>query len=212
VLVRALLLTLLVLAGLGAGLGWLASLLPGWSFSLPWIGTISLDGFSTVLTVVLIVAASAFLMLPVAAIFIGFFLDRVASAVEARHYPGLPPVRAQGLGEALGDALRFLLVLVAANLLALAFYLFAGPFAPVVFWLVNGYLLGREYFQLVALRRLPPAEASGLRRANRFRIWAAGTVMVIPLSVPVLGLLVPILGVATFTHLFHRLAGQPQRG
>ena len=36
--------------------------------------------------------------------------------------------------------------------------------------------------------------------------WLAGTLMAAPLSIPLVNLLVPVLGVATFTHLFHRLA------
>ena len=31
--------------------------------------------------------------------------------------------------------------------------------------------------------------------------------MVVPLSVPVLNLVVPVIGVAVFTHQFHRLEG-----
>ncbi|PJN95153.1 hypothetical protein CNY89_10140, partial [Amaricoccus sp. HAR-UPW-R2A-40] len=46
-----------------------------------------------------------------------------------------------------------------------------------------------------------------LRRANAGRIWLAGTAMALPLSLPVVNLLVPILGVAVFTHQFHRMAG-----
>ncbi|MCB1374114.1 MAG: EI24 domain-containing protein, partial [Rhodobacteraceae bacterium] len=85
-------------------------------------------------------------------------------------------------------------------------YLLLPPLAPFVFWLVNGFLLGREYFQLVAMRRLGPEGAARLRRANAGRIWLAGTAMAVPLSVPVLNLLVPILGVAVFTHQLHRMA------
>jgi uncharacterized protein involved in cysteine biosynthesis len=104
------------------------------------------------------------------------------------------------------DALRFLGLVVAANLAALAIYMLLPPFAPFAFWAVNGFLLGREYFQLVALRRLPPAAATRLRKAHAGRIWLAGTAMAIPLSVPVLNLFVPIIGVAVFTHQFHRMA------
>jgi uncharacterized protein involved in cysteine biosynthesis len=79
------------------------------------------------------------------------------------------------------------------------------PAAPLVFWAVNGFLLGREYFQLVALRRLRPEAAAELRRRHAGRIWLAGTAMAVPLSVPVVNLLVPILGVAVFTHQVHRM-------
>jgi CysZ protein len=91
------------------------------------------------------------------------------------------------------------------NLAALVVYLTVAPLAPFVFWLVNGFLLGREYFQLVALRRLSPAEAAALRRRHAGRIWLAGTAMAVPLSVPVVNLLVPIVGVAVFTHQFQRM-------
>jgi len=67
-------------------------------------------------------------------------------------------------------------------------------------------LLGREFFMTVALRRLPRDEARTMRRRNFTTVWMAGTLMAMPLSVPVVNLLVPVLGAATFTHLYHRLA------
>ncbi|MFV0333354.1 MAG: EI24 domain-containing protein [Tropicimonas sp.] len=149
--------------------------------------------------------ASVFLMVPVASAFTGFFLEDVAAAVEARHYPHLPPARPVPLAEALADTLSFLGVIVAVNLVALILYFVSGPFAPLIFWAVNGFLLGREYFQLVAMRRLGRAGASAARRRHMPQIWLAGTLMAAPLSIPVLNLFVPILGAATFTHLFHRL-------
>jgi uncharacterized protein involved in cysteine biosynthesis len=85
------------------------------------------------------------------------------------------------------------------------FYLISGPFAPLVFWAVNGYLFGREYFELVALRRLEPAEMRQLRGQYSLRIWLAGSLMAVPLSIPLLNLIVPLVGVATYTHMFHRL-------
>ena len=85
-----------------------------------------------------------------------------------------------------------------------------APLAPVIFWLVNGFLLGREYFQLVAARRIGRERAAELGRRYFWRVWATGTAMAIPLSVPVLNLVVPILGVAVFTHQYHRLAGDAE--
>ena len=110
-----------------------------------------------------------------------------------------------GLGDALIDAVNLFGLLIAANLLALLLYPFAGPLVPVVFWGVNGLLLGREYFMLVAMRRLGRAGAKALRARHAGQIWLAGALMAAPLSVPLLNLVVPVLGVATFTHLFHRL-------
>lgn len=207
VLFRALLLTIAALALLSwavvAGTGWL---LPD-SVSLPWIGPVGfLDEIASWAAVGAMLLLSIVLMVPVAAAIVGFFLDEVADAVEARHYPALPAAREQGIAAQAGDALRFFALVVVVNLFALVVYLTIAPLAPFVFWLVNGFLLGREYFQLVALRRLAPADAAALRRRNAGRIWLAGIAMAIPLSVPVLNLLVPIVGVAVFTHQFHRMA------
>ena len=96
---------------------------------------------------------------------------------------------------------------MAANLGALAVYLLAPPLAPLAFWLVNGFLLGREYFTLVAQRRLSPEAAARLRGRHAGRVWLAGVAMALPMSLPIVNLFVPILGVAVFTHQFHRLAG-----
>ena len=174
---------------------------------LPVIGPIS--GIGTFLgwaSLFLMIGLSVFLIVPVASAFTGFFLEDVADAVEDRHYPGLPPATPLSLAEGLRQSVNFLGLVIAVNLAALFLYPFVGPGIPLVFWAINGMLLGREYFSLVALRRLPPAEVKAMRRRNRWTLWAAGTLMAAPLSVPLLNLVVPTLGVATFTHLYHRLA------
>lgn len=179
-------------------------LVPG-DLTLPLIGTIHwVDNALSWATVALMMVFSVFLMVPVASAFTGFFLEDVAQAVEDRHYPGLPEVARITLGETLLDSLSFFGVMLAVNLVALVLYIPAGPLAPVLFWVVNGYLLGREYFQMVAMRRLGRAGAAALRRKYAGRIWLAGTLMAMPLSLPLVNLLIPVLGAATFTHQFHR--------
>jgi uncharacterized protein involved in cysteine biosynthesis len=140
----------------------------------------------------------------------GIFLDRVAEAVEDRHYPGLPQARGLSIGEALVDVAKFLGVLTLVNLAALVLYLLFAPLAPILFWIVNGVMLGREYGQMVALRRNDPAGAAAFRRANRPTLFAAGVLMTVPLTIPVVNILVPILGAATFTHLYHALSAAPR--
>ena len=174
---------------------------------LPVIGPIT--GMHTLLgwtSVLFMIGLSVFLMVPVASAFTGFFLEDVADAVEDRHYPNLPPATPLTLAEGLRQSVNFLGVVVAVNLGALFLYPFLGPGIPVLFWAMNGFLLGREYFSLVALRRLPPSEVKAMRRRNRWTLWAAGALMAAPLTVPVLNLVIPVLGVATFTHLYHQLA------
>lgn len=182
----------------------------GWvvpeSFSLPWIGEITwVDTALTWASVPVMLVLSSILMVPVASAFISMFLETIAGAVERKHYPNLPPARSIGIFEGLVDALKFLGVLLAVNLVALVLYLIFTPLAPILFWVVNGILLGREYAQLVALRRSDAAGAAAFRRRHRPTIFAAGVLMAVPLTIPVVNLLVPILGAATFTHLHYRL-------
>ncbi|MFO1203055.1 MAG: EI24 domain-containing protein [Tabrizicola sp.] len=177
------------------------------TIELPVIGPVS--GMDTLLgwtSLFFMIGLSIFLMVPVASAFTGLFLEDVADAVEDRHYPMLPPATPLGLAEGLRQSVNFLGVVIAVNLAALFLYPFVGPGIPILFWTVNGFLLGREYFSLVALRRLPPHEVKAMRRRNRWTLWAAGTLMAAPLSVPFLNLVIPVLGVATFTHIYHQLA------
>ncbi len=203
---KSIALTIVTLIGLGAaviwGIGWL---LPD-QINLPWIGTVTwVESAISWAAVPLIAVLSVFLMVPVASAVTGLFLEDVADAVEARHFPHLPPATPLGIAQTMRDSLGFLAVMAGANLLALVLYLIFLPFAPLIFWGLNGFLLGREYFQLVAARRVGLKEAKKLRRKHPLRIWLAGGVMAVVLSVPMLNLLVPILGAATFTHLFHTL-------
>ena len=176
------------------------------SVDLPFVGPVT--GVETLLgwaSLLVMLGLSVFLMVPVASAFTGFFLEDVAQSVETRSYPQLPPARALPMGEALRQSVNFLGLLLAVNAVAFVLYLMAGPAAPLVFWAVNGFLLGREYFTLVAQRRLSPEETKAMRRRNRWRIWLAGTLMAAPLSLPLVNLVIPVLWVATFTHLFHQL-------
>jgi CysZ protein len=202
------LLSLALLVAVTAGFLQLVWWLTPDSLDLPVIGPVtgieSLLGWAAILVML---GLSVVLMVPVAALFSGLFLEDVADAVEARHYAALPPARSLPFGESLRQAVNLTGLIVGLNALGLLVYPLAGPLAPLVFWAVNGALLGREYFMLVALRRLPPTQARDLRSRHSGRIWAAGVLMAMPLSLPLLNLVIPVLGVATFTHLFHRLAG-----
>jgi len=156
-------------------------------------------------SLVFMLVLSFFLMIPVASAITSMFLDEVADAVEAAHYPALPPVPGVPFFDALRDTLNFLGVIIGANILAFVLYAFLPFGTPIIFFALNGYLLGREYFQLAATRRIGRARAKALRKNNWLTIWAAGTLMALPLVVPILNLVIPILGAATFTHIFHGL-------
>ncbi|HDR27167.1 EI24 domain-containing protein [Rhodovulum sp.] len=208
-----------LLLGIGLSVALLAALygaiflLIGWlvpdSVTLPLIGELRwVDEFLSGASLVLMLVLSVFLMVPVASAFTGLFLDDVAEAVEARHYPHLPKVPPVPVLDQIRDGLAFFAVVVGVNLVALVLYFVVGPFAPLLFWAVNGFLLGREYFQMAAMRRLGRKGAVALRKRHGLTVFAAGLLMAVPLSLPLVNLVIPILGAAVFTHLVQRLAPQ----
>ncbi|UZD89830.1 EI24 domain-containing protein [Cognatishimia activa] len=178
----------------------LPDLISSWFDEEVWAGSVVGVG-----SFVLMMIASVFLMVPVASAITSMFLDQVADAVEDKHYPSLPEAPSVPLLEAMKDTVSFLGILIIANIFALLIYFGLPPLAPFVFWGLNGFLLGREYFTLVAMRRVGRTGAKELRRQHFATIWAAGVLMAVPLSIPLVNLLVPILGAATFTHVYHRL-------
>lgn len=204
-------LTLGLLIGAASGFVWLIDWLTGESIWLPILGEVQwMDDLFSWGAAVLLLILSIFLMIPVASAITSMFLDDVADAVEAVHYPHIRQQPRTPFWDAFRDTVNFLGVIVGVNLLALILYAAFAPIAIFIFWAVNGMLLGREYYTLAAMRRVGRKRAKELRRKNFLTIWAAGTLMAIPLSIPLLNLLVPILGAATFTHLFQMLPqGRP---
>ncbi len=152
----------------------------------------------------------AIMLFPAAAIGLqSLFLDAVADAVEAKHYPNLAPGRRQRVGEIIATALRLTLVVLGLNLALLFVWLIlllvATPLAPIPYYLVNGYLLGREYFELVALRRMTPEQAVVLRKRKLGWNMADGIVLTVLFTIPIVNFAGPIIASAYMTHRFHRV-------
>ena len=206
VLILGLVLTVTLLVAVYAAFLGLLQWSVGDEATLPLIGEVTwLNDLLTWSSIGVMLILSVFLMVPVASAITSLFLEDVADAVEARHYPHLPPANRISFLDGLRDTIAFLGVIIVANLLALIVYVFLAPFALFIFWGMNGFLLGREYFTLAAMRRVGRDRAKVLRRKHFVTIWAAGILMAMPLSVPLVNLIIPILGAATFTHIFNRL-------
>ena len=165
-------------------------------FASGWLETI-VDVLGWAATLVL----TWFLFPAVFTVISSLFLDRVAGATEARHYADLPEAPGAGLGAALGATAGFLAAMVVLNLVMLIFLLIP-PLFPFVFYGVNGYLLGREFFELVALRRIGLEETRHLRKAHRGRLFLAGIVIAFLFTVPGLNLVAPVIATAAMVHLF----------
>ena len=134
---------------------------------------------------------------------IGLLLENIASAVEARHYPDLPPISNPPLFSSLVISGKFLVLLLVLNI-GLLFLLFTGPMYLVLYYLINGYLISREFFDLVALRRLPAGEGwrvGELRKKYKYRLIFIGIIFVFLMKVPIVNFVVPIIATATMVHL-----------
>lgn len=213
-------LTIVVFILIGMLMNWLIGLLAGIDL-VGWVAPLQgvadwMTGegswfFATLGTVLV-----AWFFLPaISSIVTAFFLDEVIEAVEARHFPDLPETPGQPSVPMITTSIKFTAVEIGINLLALPFYflaLFTGFLTPILFYGINGYLMSREYFEMVGFHRLGEKETRDLRRAHRFRLFWYGVVMAFATTIPVVNLIAPVLNAAIMTHVFERIrreAGYP---
>jgi uncharacterized protein involved in cysteine biosynthesis len=145
---------------------------------------------------------AAFVLFPGAAlIIISFMLEPIARAVERKHFPNLEAPRDQPVSEAVAIGLRYGAIAIVLNLIFLPLY-----FIPIlnvfVFGALNGYLLGREYFELVALRRLDVPSMKAMWRRHRSRWCIAGVIITLMLSIPFVNWFMPVVALAFMLHNF----------
>ena len=151
------------------------------------------------------ILVGSFLIFPaIVGLALGFMLEDIARAVEGRHYPNLPVARDQSVMEAAKDAIKLAVITVLVNLVVLPLYFI--PFVNLfIFFMVNGYLLGREYFELVAVRRLAPEDVVSLRKSYRSRLFWAGVLIAFLFTIPLVNLITPIVATAFMVHVFELL-------
>jgi len=202
VIIRAVIISAVIFVALMVAAGWLLSGLS--VFGIGWLdSSVSFLGSSAAFIVGL------FLFPAVTGIIISFMLEEIASAVEARHYPGLPAAREEPMMEMVGNAVRFAGVTVFLNLVVfilvvpiMLITIVLIPFIPFVFYALNGYLLGREYFEFAAVRRLDPANGRARRRRYKSRIFMCGIAIAVLMTIPFVNWLMPVVAAAYMVHVF----------
>lgn len=183
-------------------LPWIDALLPG---TPEWAGWLTfVVGIFASLGLAL---GLALLLAPVTAMIAGLFLDDVAEVIEKRDYPGEAPGAPLPLTEAIVSSAKFLGVVILGNMVAL-FLLLVPGINLIAFFLVNGYLLGREFFEFAAMRHRAPGEARLFRRKHRATVFLAGLVLAAFLAVPVLNLLTPLFAAGMMVHLHKMLSAR----
>jgi CysZ protein len=167
---------------------------PDWiEKTIQWLGGLAL------------IVGSIFLIPPVTSLIAGLYLDDIAAIVEREHYPADPPGRELATLPAVGLALKFFFVVLAVNVVALFLLLIPGV-NLIAFYIGNGYLLGREYFELAAMRHVAPAEARRLRKSNRLTVFLCGIIIAGLASVPILNLVTPLFATGFMVRVYKGLA------
>jgi uncharacterized protein involved in cysteine biosynthesis len=185
-----------------SGEGWAETML-GSSFHTPlnvlaWIVSIA-AGLGVVL-------GAIFLMPAITSLVASLFVDDVADHVEREHYPAERPGVALPFGVAVTEGTKTALLTILVYLIALPFVFVAGA-GFLVFFFATAWLLGREYFELAAMRFRSPAEAKAMRRDNAATVFTAGLVIAAFVSIPVVNLATPLFGMAFMVHMHKRLSG-----
>jgi uncharacterized protein involved in cysteine biosynthesis len=153
-----------------------------------------------------VVFGAVFLMPPITSVIAGIFVDDVAELVEREHYPAERVGTALPLGLAVAEGGKTALLTILIYLIALPFVLVAGA-GFIVFFIATAWLLGREYFELAAMRFRTPAEAKAMRKHNAATVFTAGLLIAGFVSIPIVNLATPLFGMAFMVHMHKRLSG-----
>jgi len=206
----ALVMVTVLAIGLQRLLSWLATSGEGWAEAM--LG----PGFQTPLNVlawILSIAAGlgvvfgGILLMPaITSLVASIFVDEAAEHVEREHYPAERPGVALPLGLALREGSKTAVLMILVYLIALPFVFLAGA-GFLVFFIATAWLLGREYFELAAMRFRPPEEAKAMRRDNAATIFTAGLIIAAFVSIPIVNLATPLFGMAFMVHMHKRLSG-----
>ncbi|MBW9086813.1 sulfate transporter family protein [Rhizobium wenxiniae] len=204
-------LTILILVGLWFTLReafayyvwpWFAAFLP----AMPeWTGWLTL--LAAIAASIGLALALALLIAPITALIAGLFLDDVAAVVEKRDYPNDLPGNELPLGQAIAGSIKFLGVVIVGNFIALLL-LFIPGVNLIAFFMVNGYLLGREFFEFAAMRFRPPQEARAFRAKHGSTVLLAGMLIAGFLAIPFVNLLTPLFAAGLMVHLHKAISAR----
>ena len=206
----SLILIALAAVGLQRGLSWLAGSGEVWAE-----GMLGSQYHSLINVIAWIISIAAGLGVVVGAIFLmpaitslvaSFFVDDIADQVEREHYPADRPGVALPAGRAMIEGTKTALLTLAVYIVALPFVLFAGA-GFIVFFILTAWLLGREYFELAAMRFRSVEEAKLMRRQHAATVFTAGLFIAAFVSIPIINLATPLFGMAMMVHIHKRLSG-----
>jgi uncharacterized protein involved in cysteine biosynthesis len=159
-----------------------------------WLANVSRAGefLASVVVVVVAIALSPAISMLVGGFLFDFAAERVEKAIAA------PKARAVPLHEALRNAARIALPALLLNLIAIPLY-----FIPIVnlfvFYGLNGFLMGREYATVAAVRHMSFVDAVALRKRHGASVFLVG------LACSLIPFFAPLVGASAMTRLVQAL-------
>lgn len=185
--------TLTVLAA-GAVIRYVVPLIPD---GAGWLANVSTAGelLASVVVVVLAIALSPAISMVVGGVLFDFAAERVEKKI------GAPKARAVPLHEGIGNGLRIALPALLLNLIVIPLY-FVPVVNAIVFWGLNGFLMGREYATITAARHMSFREAVALRKRNGASVFLVG------LACSVIPFFAPLVGASAMTRLVQSIRSQ----
>lgn len=146
-----------------------------------------------------------FLLFPLTLpLIITLFEETISIHIDRKSYGVISTRSAMNSRERVLMGVKFFAITLGLNLLFVPFY-FVPVLNVVLYYAVNGYLLGREFFEMVASRHVIPEDLRKMRKKHRAKLIAAGMIIVFAALVPVLNLFVPILAVVFMVHFYYKV-------
>ena len=206
----ALVLVTVLAIGLQRLLSWFATYGEGWAVAMLGPGAHTpLNVVAWILSIAAglgIVLGGILLMPAITSLLASIFVDEVADHVEHEYYPAERPGIALPLTLSVTEGIKTALLTILVYLIALPFVFLAGA-GFLVFFIATAWLLGKQYFELAAMRFRSPAEARLMRRDNAATIFIAGLIIAAFVSIPIVNLATPLFGMALMVHLHKQLSG-----
>jgi CysZ protein len=144
------------------------------------------------------------LFIPIAVLIGTLYIERIARAVERRHYPYLRPAEGASLAIQAWDGLAVAARILALNVIALVLALVIPGVGLIGAWAIAAFAIGRGLFVAVAMRRMSRPMAEALYRRHRGVVLAQGGILALAGYIPALNLLIPVLGTAAMVHVLDR--------
>lgn len=144
------------------------------------------------------------LFLPTVMVIATLYMERIARAVEARHYRYLPSPTPASLTAQTWDGLALGIQVLLLNAGALLLALLIPGVGLVLAIVVSGWAIGRGLFVAVAMRRMGRRQAQDLYRRRRLAVLVPGMLLAIAATIPGVNLLVPVVGIAAMVHVLNR--------